>query len=157
MITRHDVAMGLRMAYWAMHRHTDACLAKRGVTANQFVLLSLLGEADGITQQELVRRASSDPNTIRAMLVLLENQGFVARKQHPSDKRALSVTLTSKGRRMYEKVWADTESVRQRLLTILKPGESDTLVEMLIRISDVMARKSNKAKNVTSGEGVKPA
>jgi DNA-binding MarR family transcriptional regulator len=139
MITRHDVAMGLRMAYWAMHRHTDACLDKRGVTANQFVLLALLAEADGITQQELVCRASSDPNTVRAMLVLLEKQGFVAREKHPTDGRANSVTLTPKGRQMHKKVWTDTESVRQRLLTVLKPGEADTLVEMLARIAEVMA------------------
>jgi DNA-binding MarR family transcriptional regulator len=138
MITRHDVAMGLRMAYWAMHRHTDSCLASRGITANQFVLLALLAEADGITQQELVRRATSDPNTIRAMLVLLQKQGYVARAKHPKDGRAISVTLTPKGRQIYKKVWDDTESVRQRLLTILKPGEADTLVEMLNRIAGIM-------------------
>ena len=139
MMGRHDVAMGLRMAYWAMHRHTDACLARRGVTANQFVLLALLVERDGITQQELVRRASSDPNTIRAMLVLLENRGLVARDQHPQDSRALRVTLTGKGRRTYERLWSDTESVRQRLLAVLEPGETDTLVEILARVAEVLA------------------
>jgi DNA-binding MarR family transcriptional regulator len=139
MISWHDVAMGLRMAYWTMHRHTDACLAKRGVTANQFVLLALLAEEDGITQQKLVRRASSDPNTIRAMLVLLEKQGLVARVKHPMDGRALHVTLTGKGRRTHERLWADTESVRQRLLAVLKPGESDALVEVLTRVAEVMA------------------
>jgi DNA-binding MarR family transcriptional regulator len=138
MIGRHDVAMGLRMAYWAMHRHTDACLARRGVTANQFVLLALLVERDGITQQELVRRAASDPNTIRAMLVLLENRRLVARDEHPRDSRALRVTLTGKGRRMHERLWADTESVRQRLLDVLNPEETDTLVKALARVAEVM-------------------
>ena len=64
------------------------------MTVDQFVILTLLGEQDGITQQELARRASSDPNTIRAMLVLLENRHLVARVQHPTDGRALRITLT---------------------------------------------------------------
>lgn len=134
----HEVAMSLRLAYWAMHRHSDACLMKRGVTANQFVLLALLAEADGIMQQELVRRASSDPSTIRAMLVLLEKQGFVSRGRDPEDGRAVRVKLTRKGRRAYEQMWADTQSVRERLLAVLKPEQSEALVQALLRVADAM-------------------
>lgn len=139
MTSGHDMAMGLRAAYRAMHRRTEAGLARRGVTADQFVLLALLAEQDGITQQELVRRASSDANTIRAMLVLLESRGFVARRQHRTDRRARSVTLTRKGRQAYEKLWADSEPVRERLLAALRPEEADALVEFLGRISEAMA------------------
>jgi DNA-binding MarR family transcriptional regulator len=140
MTSGHDMAMGLRAAYRAMHRRTEAGLARRGVTADQFVLLALLAEQDGITQQELVRRASSDANTIRAMLVLLESRGLVARRQHRSDRRARSVILTRKGRRAYEKLWADSEPVRERLFAALRPEEADALVEFLGRISEAMAQ-----------------
>jgi len=85
-----------------MHRQTDACLATSGCTADQFVLLGLLAREDAVTQQELVLRASSDPNTVRAMLVLLEKRGLVARVGHPTDGRARSVTLTGKGRRLLQ-------------------------------------------------------
>src|SRR5215472_3210129 len=105
----HDLAMGLRLAYWALHRRTDESLARRSVTANQFVLLALLMEEDGITQQELVLRASSDPSTIRAMLVLLEKKGLIVRNRHARDGRALCVTLTAKGRRAYRQMWTGTQ------------------------------------------------
>jgi len=134
----HDLAMGLRMAYWALHRRTDESLAKHSVTANQFVLLALLTDDDGITQQDLVLRASSDPSTIRAMLVLLEKKGLVARNQHTQDGRALSVTLTSKGRRAYKQMWTATQSVRERLLVRLDPKETISSVNLLARIADVM-------------------
>ena len=140
MASGHDIAMALRAAYWAMHRRTQARLARRGVTADQFVLLALLAEQDGITQQELVRRASSDANTVRAMLVLLESRGLVARKGHPTDRRARSVTLTRKGRQTYERLWADSEPVRQRLLAAFRPEETDVLVEFLDRISEALTR-----------------
>jgi DNA-binding MarR family transcriptional regulator len=134
----HDLAMGLRLAYWALHRRTDESLARRGVTANQFVLLALLMEEDGITQQELVLRASSDPSTIRAMLVLLEKKGLIVRNQHTRDGRALCVTLTAKGRRAHKRMWADTQAVREGLLVVLEPGETIFLVELLARIADAL-------------------
>ncbi len=140
----HDIAMGLRAAYWAMHRQTDASVARCGVTADQFVLLALLAGQDGITQQELVRRASSDANTIRAMLVRLEGRGLVARGRHPTDGRARNVMLTRKGRQVHEKLWSRSESLRRRLLAAFRPAEAETLVEFLSRISEVMAQNEGR-------------
>ena len=141
MATGHDVAMGLWAAYWAMHRGTEAGLARCDVTADQFVLLALLAEQDGTTQQDLVRRASSDANTVRAMLVLLESRGLVARGRHPTDGRARCVTLTRRGRQTYEKLWGKSEPLRERLLAAFRPEEVDVLVEFLARICDVMAKE----------------
>ncbi|MEN6427562.1 MAG: MarR family transcriptional regulator [Phycisphaerales bacterium] len=126
--------MALRTAYWAMHRSTEASFTRRAATADQFVLLALLAERDGITQQELVRRASSDANTIRAMLVLLEKRGLVTRERHPTDGRARSVALTRKGRETYEKLWAQSEPLRERLRARFGAREAQTLVKFLARI-----------------------
>ena len=69
----HELAMSLRAAYLAMHRqHRHGCWQRTGVTADQFVVLSALSEARCARSRELVSRTSSDPNTMRAMLVLLE-------------------------------------------------------------------------------------
>jgi DNA-binding MarR family transcriptional regulator len=131
--------MGLRAAYWAMHRQTEAALARCGVTADQFVLLALLAEQDGITQQELVRRASSDANTIRAMLVLLESRGLVTRGRHPTDGRARQVILTRKGKRAYERLWTQSEPLRQRMSAVFEPEEAEAFVDFLARIPEVVA------------------
>jgi DNA-binding MarR family transcriptional regulator len=138
MRTGHQLAMALRSAYWALHRQTDACLQPLGVTANQFVLLALLAEEDGVTQQELVQRASSDPNTVRAMLVALEEKGLVARRRHPTDGRAWSVTLSAKGRRTYGRLRAESATLRERLVSVFEPGEAEALIGLLGRIFEVM-------------------
>src|SRR5947209_12332064 len=104
MTSGHEVARALRAAYLALHRQTNACFAKDGATADQFVLLAALADADGVTQQELVRRVGSDPNTVGAMLLLLEGRGLVAREVHPADGRARSVTLTARGRRVFTRL-----------------------------------------------------
>ena len=141
----HDIAMGLRAAYWSMHRQTNAHLASQGATAEQFVLLSLLAEEDGITQQELGRRASSDPNTIRAILVLLEKRGLVSRRPHPTDGRARCVTLTRPGRRAYEKWRARLEPLQKRLRALFAGEEAERQVEFLHRIAGAMALLADRA------------
>ena len=83
----HDLAMALRAAYLAVHRRTDAALARSGVTADQFVLMAVLAGGGARTQRDLARRTGSDPNTVRAMLLLLEGRGLVARTPHPTATR----------------------------------------------------------------------
>src|SRR5205085_66588 len=53
MATGHEIAMALRAAYLAMHRRSDAQFARRGVTADQFVLLAALAGGGAVTQRDL--------------------------------------------------------------------------------------------------------
>ena len=149
MTSGREVARALRAAYRALHRQTNDCFARDGVTADQFVLLSALADADAVTQQELVRRVGSDPNTVRAMLLLLEDRGLVAREPHPADARARSVTLTVKGRQVFKKLWIRSEPLRARLLTDFRPNEVTALVGLLRRVAVVMAPLASKGSRTT--------
>jgi len=145
MATGHEIAMGLRAAYLSMQRQTNSLLAPHGITADQFVLLSLLNEQDGVTQQQLTRRASSDPNTIRAMLVLMENIGMIERARHPTDGRALKITLTQRGRRTYKKLSDEIRVLQEALISGVQPTQAETLVTLLNRISEAMSKwESNR-------------
>jgi DNA-binding MarR family transcriptional regulator len=137
----YKIPMNLRAAYLSMHRMTNAHLSKHGVTADQFVCLSILFEKDGLTQKELVQSATSDPNTIRAMLVLLENQGFIARDVHPEDGRARMVKLTEKGRQMTELMIEDLGPVRDMMSAGLSEVEADQLNRLLSKIPKSMAKQ----------------
>ena len=134
----HGIAMSLRAAYLSMHRLSDASIMKYGVTGNQFIILKLLTQEDGIIQQELCRRACSDPNTIRAMLVLLEKRGFVKRTQCKKDGRKRIVTITDKGRNIFGTLWEETKTIRNRFLSALSVEEIEVLISQLKRISEVM-------------------
>lgn len=140
MLTGHDIALSLRAAYLAMHRQTNAHLSRFSVTADQFVLLNALAGRDGVTQQQLVRVASSDPNTIRSMLVLIERRGFVRRATHPKDRRARCVTITPKGRRIYERLSAALTPLRDRLSDLFVLNEAEALIQRLDRIAGALAR-----------------
>lgn len=151
-VTGHEVARALRAGYLALHRETNACLAADGVTADQFVLLSALADADGVTQQDLARRTSSDPNTVRAMLLLLEGRGLVAREPHPADGRARCVTLTADGRRLFRRLWTRSDPLRARLRTAFRPDEVTTLVALLHRVVAAMAADDNRRTPLAQGE-----
>ena len=133
-----EIARALRAAYLGLHRQTNACLARAGITADQFVLLAALADGDAVTQQELVRRTFSDPSTVRAMLVLLQARGLIARRRHAADSRARCVTLTRKGRRAFNRMWKMSESVRARLLAAFGADEVPALIALLCRIAEAM-------------------
>jgi DNA-binding MarR family transcriptional regulator len=139
MTSGREVARALRAAYLALHRQTNACFAKDGVTADQFVLLAALAEEDAVTQQELVRRVGSDHNTVRAMLLLLAGRGLLTRERHPADGRARCVTLTGKGRQGFQKLLTKSEALRARLLSAFRPDEVTALLGLLRRVAEVMA------------------
>jgi DNA-binding MarR family transcriptional regulator len=149
MTSGREVARALRAAYLALHRQTNDCLAQEEVTADQFVLLAALAEADAVTQQELVRRLSSDPNTVRAMLLLLEGRGLVARERHPADGRARCVTLTGKGRQVFRRLWARSQPLRARLLAAFRPDEVTALVGFLRRLAEVLAPPASDGSRTT--------
>ena len=77
MKTGHNIAMGLRAAYLSMHRQTNFRLAPFGMTADQFVLLALLSEQDGITQQQLAHLAGDAREAVAHQLEL-DGPGTVA-------------------------------------------------------------------------------
>jgi DNA-binding MarR family transcriptional regulator len=142
MTTGHDLAITLRAAYLALHRGSDAAFAPHGVTADQFVLLATLDRGTALTQRELARRMPSDPSTVRAMLVLLEERGLIERDMHPNDARKRSVALTAKGERAFRRLWTAGEQIRAQILEALQPGEAKTLVRLLGHVAEALNPQS---------------
>lgn len=135
---RSELPMALRAAYMAMHRRSEQAFAKYGVTADQFVLMATLARGDALTQRELAKRMPSDPSTVRAMLVLLEKQGFIERMPHPEDSRALQVRLTSLGKRKFRQLWKAGESIRQQMYGSLTDKEIQSLIRALQNITGTL-------------------
>src|SRR5688572_29191628 len=132
----------LRAAYLALHRCSDVQFAKLDVTADQFVLLATLARGHALTQRELAARMPSDPSTVRAMLVLLEERGLVSRNTHPTDGRARTVALTAAGLRKYRQVWKAGQAIRDQMVSSLSAEEMESLVGLLQRVSESFADAS---------------
>jgi DNA-binding MarR family transcriptional regulator len=142
MTTGRDLAIALRAAYLALHRRSEAVFAPHGVNADQFVLLATLARGgEALTQRELARRMSSDPSTVRAMLVLLEERRLIERDTHPTDARKRTVALTAKGERAFRRLWTAGGPIRAQILGALRPDEAETLVRLLGHVVEALIQE----------------
>jgi DNA-binding MarR family transcriptional regulator len=137
--------MHLRAAYTHLRRRSNLAFAPFGMTADQYVLLTVLAQSGDATQQELVRRCYSDTATIGAMLSLLEAKGLVARKPHPHDGRAWSVRLTQSGRYLAEEMRQASRNIRAELAALFNQQELQKLIEFLGRLAGAMPPPGRRA------------
>jgi DNA-binding MarR family transcriptional regulator len=132
------LGLKLRAAYLSFHRRAQATLAPHGLTADQFVVLSLLAEKDGIRHRDLVDATSSDSSTIGAMLKLLEERAFIERIPSDSDRRSMLVFLTSKGLKLQVRLAKLVTDIRSDLKNAVPDDSRDAVVNALDRIAEVM-------------------
>jgi DNA-binding MarR family transcriptional regulator len=130
----YALGMWLRKAYLSFHRRANAHLLSHGVTADQFVLLSLLAREEGITQITIVERTASDANTVAAVLRLLERRGLVRREAHTRDRRARCVFLTAQGRRVQRRAANDAAPLLAALWNCMADCDRTQIERFLGRV-----------------------
>ena len=96
------------------HRTLAASLLSEvGLHPGQEALLMELWDHDGRTQVNLAEALGVEPPTVTKMLQRMENADLVDRHPDATDRRAIRVFLTPKGRRLkgrVDKLWAQLES-----------------------------------------------
>jgi DNA-binding MarR family transcriptional regulator len=133
----------------------DHALAPLGLTAAQYAVLASLyavattGHAP--SQRELADFSGLDRIHVSKLVRALERAGMVARQQHPSDTRAVAVSITDAGRQTVtaarRKVVA-LEEQRLRPLGGRTSRRSDQLVESLhTLLSHTTSRRSRAPRD----------
>lgn len=138
--------MQLRAAYFSMRRTALMRLEASEATPDQVVVMTLLAEEPALTQQEIVERSFSDPSTVRAMLVLLEQRGWVQRDFDPEDARVRRVSLTAEGRKQQRRL--------QRIGHIGDPTNMEDLLseEELRVVTDCLNRIASRQAELIASE-----
>lgn len=104
------------------------------ITVDQWEILVVLWETEGITQKELAERLHKDQTNVARMLFKLEKKDFIYRVVHETDRRSLRVYLTSKGREMEDDIIAPSMEAYYKTIQ----GLSEEEVELFRRILTVM-------------------
>ena len=95
------------------HRTLAASLLSQvGLHPGQEALLMELWDHDGRTQADLAVSLGVEPPTVTKMLQRMEHAELVDRRPDATDRRAIRVYLTPKGRRLkgkVDKLWAELE------------------------------------------------
>lgn len=139
-----ELAIWLRKAYLAFHRRVNACILNHGITADQFVVLRDVVLQPGATQIQIVQRVASDPNTVAAIVRLLELRGLVRREAHSRDGRARCVFPTAAGRTLERRVYKDSEPLRAALRgCATQPEESLRFLKRTCEVFSVPIPETN--------------
>ncbi|QGJ69274.1 Bacterial regulatory protein, MarR [Planctomycetales bacterium 10988] len=139
-----SLPMQLRHVYLTMHRVAQAHFSSYSATADQFVLLSLLQEEDGITQTELGQKMATDANTVTAMLKVLENRDWIQRERCKQDGRARRVYLKSKGKKLAEKMLSGSEILREAIEEAIPVGQREQFQACLLNIIQTVQQYEEK-------------
>lgn len=101
------------------------------ITVDQWEILVILWEMEGITQKEIAERLYKDQTNIARMLFKLEKKGFVHRVTHETDRRSLRVYLTSKGREIKDEILAPSLEAYSKTIEGLTEEEVETFRRLL--------------------------
>jgi MarR family transcriptional regulator, organic hydroperoxide resistance regulator len=95
LLNRAGVQVGLDFA---------RAIATLGVTVPMWRVMALLWESGDQRLGEIAEGTSIDISTLSRLLLTLQRKQFIVRKRSGTDGRALSVSLTKKGRAMTERI-----------------------------------------------------
>lgn len=128
----------LRRAWYSLNQAFRRRIVQTGATPDQFTALRTLIEADskGITQGELTRLMSSDPNTIASLLERMQKAGWVDRQRHERDKRAYRIRTTPKGRQLYRQLRDVAVKLQEQVLTVLEESDREDFLRKLALVAD---------------------
>lgn len=138
----------LRRAWYNLNQAFRRRIAHSGLTPDQFTILRTLLEAGpkGLSQRELARVMSSDPNTISSLLRRMQKARLIVCRTHESDRRAHRVCLTPAGKKMYLKLRVIALELQGQVLGAVPLDRRELFLENLERIA-------NAAQHAACGAG----
>jgi MarR family transcriptional regulator, organic hydroperoxide resistance regulator len=108
------------------------------LTLSQYHLLAALSEERELRIGELALAAGVAPPTATRMLQGLESAGVVKRVSSREDRRAVSVRLTAKGRRLLDRKRKLVAAKRRALYESLSPVERGQAERLLTRLAEAI-------------------
>jgi len=98
------------------------------------LILKLLGNEQGKKMFEVMETLNVDRNTFKTIINRLTSQDYLVKSKSDEDKRAYSLKLTDKGRRVFEEI---TDKENQMLVSLLNDftfNEERTILKFLVKL-----------------------
>lgn len=108
-----------------------------GIDPQHFGLLRALLFTEGQSQRAIGVSLGIPPNRMVALVDDLEARGAVERAKHPTDRRAYALTLTPKGKKLFEDALEIAISVEGRLCEKLSGADKKRLLDLLGRLNSL--------------------
>lgn len=121
-------------------QHSQRQLEKRGmnITVEQWVILKIVEENDGVSQKVIAEKSYRDPASITRTLDLLQKKGLLNRLPIPTNRRQYQIVMTKEGKAFVQKHMDFVQSLRDLSVSGFSIQELETLSGYLQRIQQNM-------------------
>jgi len=139
MTTSAEVAAGAALARMfelgvRLTEAMDQGLGEQGLTRSRAEVIWRLHHLGPVTQRALSEALRCTPRNVTGLVDALEATGHVARLPHPSDRRAMLVTLTERGRATAIAWQSAHQELAVRALADLGKAQIADLIEALDQV-----------------------
>lgn len=106
-------------------------LEARGLTRARASALWQISHRETITQRELADALKVTPRNVTTLIDGLEKTGFVIRRDHPNDRRAVLLVLTAAGTQITDRLKQENAELARSLFEGLSPSKLEQFAETL--------------------------
>jgi DNA-binding MarR family transcriptional regulator len=110
--------------------------ADAGITIDQWVILQVLDQQEGLSQLDIARATYKDAPTVTRIIDLLCQKGLTRRLADPADRRRFKIELTPVGRDKIQAVLPVIQAARREAWRGLQEAEIGQLADILNTIFD---------------------
>ena len=127
-------------------RSIEAEIAAKGLDLRyiQFVMLKKLAMLGPMSATELARSVELDGGAMTRQLDQLEGKGYLRRRPHEQDRRALRIELTDSGSALWQRLTSCNDRVLEAAQGSLDEVERERLHDYLSRVLHAL-RDKNKS------------
>lgn len=104
------------------------------ITTEQWVILDSLYHHEGLSQSELAAMSFKDAPTTSRIIDHLCQKGFATRSPSETDRRALVISISKKGRETYEHLLPSVKELRQLGWSGLSEEDYDTFLRIMNQV-----------------------
>lgn len=120
-------------------------LAERGLTRARAELIWRLRAQSPMTQRELSQGLHCTPRNVTDLVDALEAAGLVARRPHPTDRRATLVSLTKHGKAAATQMQTEYRKLAESLFAGLPGAELATFIKVIDLTLGCLREESDRA------------
>ncbi len=106
-----------------------------GLTLPQMHTLEVLGQAPSLRMKDLAAKMGVTTGTLTMTVDRLEQRKLIERAPHASDRRSILVSLTDKGRVLFQEHHTLHLGLTAELASALTEAETDTLRSLLFKLN----------------------
>ncbi len=116
------------------------------LTVEQRTILLLLFDNESMTQAQICKETDSEASNITVTLKRMEQNGFISKAKHPTDKRTTIITATKKAQNLKEDLQQMGLNSLEYLLKDISEDEHDIALNVMKTIYKKALQEELEAK-----------